>query len=155
MALGELKVHLNKRQYFVVTGGPFNDCPKDMKGVKMAKEITTGVCGGHPDRRFPDARPQDAVSRAQQGSGSDSGGRAGLRGLHGGQGSDRVVPRSAGKSVRDQEAGGVRARALLCSRGGDAGTVRLRQAVHDHPAPEAESEAGQTVEVADVLENGT
>jgi hypothetical protein len=43
MALGELKVHLNTRQFFTVTGGPFHDCPKTMKGVKMAKEIQA-VC---------------------------------------------------------------------------------------------------------------
>jgi protein tyrosine phosphatase len=39
MALGQLRIPLNKRQYFVVTGGPFFDCPKTMVGVKMAKEI--------------------------------------------------------------------------------------------------------------------
>jgi hypothetical protein len=37
--LGQLRIPLNKRQYFVVTGGPFHDCPKSMVGVKMAREI--------------------------------------------------------------------------------------------------------------------
>lgn len=37
--LGQLKIQLNKRQYFVVTGGPFMDCPSTMQGVKMAAEI--------------------------------------------------------------------------------------------------------------------
>jgi hypothetical protein len=37
--LGQLQVPINKRQYFVVTGGPFRECPLTMKGVKMAKEI--------------------------------------------------------------------------------------------------------------------
>lgn len=39
MSLGVLQLPVNTRQYFVVTGGPFMDCPKTMKGVKMAKEI--------------------------------------------------------------------------------------------------------------------
>lgn len=37
--LGELKLPVNKRQFFVVTGGPFMDIPRGMRGVKMAKEI--------------------------------------------------------------------------------------------------------------------
>jgi len=41
--VGQLNVPVNKRQYFVVTGGPFMDCPPTMKGVKMAKEIVK-VC---------------------------------------------------------------------------------------------------------------
>jgi hypothetical protein len=39
MSLGVLKLPLTKRQYFTVTGGPFNDCPDTMTGVKMAAEI--------------------------------------------------------------------------------------------------------------------
>lgn len=39
MALGTLQIPLTKRQYFTITGGPFMECPKSMKGVKMAKEI--------------------------------------------------------------------------------------------------------------------
>lgn len=36
---GELKIPVNTRQYFTVTGGPFHDCSPAFKGVKMAKEI--------------------------------------------------------------------------------------------------------------------
>lgn len=39
MALGQLRLPINKRQYYVVTGGPFMECPKTMHGVKMAREI--------------------------------------------------------------------------------------------------------------------
>lgn len=37
--VGTLKLPLNRRQYFLVTGGPFVECPVTMKGVKMAKEV--------------------------------------------------------------------------------------------------------------------
>lgn len=39
MALGQLRIPLNKWQYYVVTGGPFMECPRTMHGVKMAAEI--------------------------------------------------------------------------------------------------------------------
>lgn len=39
VGLGQLKVPVNTRQFFMVTGGPFLECPSTMKGVKMAKEI--------------------------------------------------------------------------------------------------------------------
>ncbi len=39
--LGQLKLPVgpNHRQFFVVSGGPFRQCPPNMKGVKMAAEI--------------------------------------------------------------------------------------------------------------------
>jgi len=37
--LGKLHIHLRGRQYYTVFGGPFRDCPSNMKGVKMAREI--------------------------------------------------------------------------------------------------------------------
>ena len=39
MALGQVRIPISKWQYFVVTGGPFVNCPPSMVGVKMAKEI--------------------------------------------------------------------------------------------------------------------
>jgi hypothetical protein len=39
MALGQLRIPVNGRQFFTVTGGPFPECPPTFKGVKMAKEI--------------------------------------------------------------------------------------------------------------------
>ena len=58
MALGVLKLPVNKRQYFVVTGGPFMDCPKTMKGVKMAKEIAKACAVDIPtvDFQTPDRK---------------------------------------------------------------------------------------------------
>lgn len=52
MALGQLKLGLNRRQYFVVTGGPFMDCPPTMKGVKMAKEIQKACAVDIPTADF-------------------------------------------------------------------------------------------------------
>jgi hypothetical protein len=58
MALGQLRIPLNRRQYFVVTGGPFFDCPKTMVGVKMAKEIrqTCAVDIPTEDFKTPDRK---------------------------------------------------------------------------------------------------
>lgn len=58
MAIGTLKIKLNKRQYFVVTGGPYNDCPAEMKGVKMAEEIKRACAVDIPTQDFkvPDRR---------------------------------------------------------------------------------------------------
>lgn len=58
MALGQLKLQVNKRQYFVVTGGPFTECPKSMKGVKMAKEIKQACAVDIPtvDFQVPDRK---------------------------------------------------------------------------------------------------
>lgn len=50
--LGQLKIAVNKRQYFVVTGGPFADCPPSMKGVKMAKEINKPCAVDIPTQDF-------------------------------------------------------------------------------------------------------
>lgn len=52
MSLGELKIPLNKRQYFVVTGGPFHDCPSTYKGVKMAAEIRKDCAVDIPTQDF-------------------------------------------------------------------------------------------------------
>jgi hypothetical protein len=58
MALGTLKIALNRWQYFVVTGGPFTDCPKTMQGVKMAKEIKAACAVDIPtvDFQTPDRK---------------------------------------------------------------------------------------------------
>lgn len=50
--LGQLQIKLNKRQYFVVTGGPFMECPSTMKGVKMAKEIKQECAVDIPTQDF-------------------------------------------------------------------------------------------------------
>lgn len=50
--LGQLQIPLNKRQFFVVTGGPFMECPKSMKGVKMAKEIKQECAVDIPTQDF-------------------------------------------------------------------------------------------------------
>lgn len=52
MALGQLKIPLNKRQYFVITGGPFADCPTNMVGVKMAREIRQACAVDIPTEDF-------------------------------------------------------------------------------------------------------
>jgi hypothetical protein len=56
--LGQLKIQVNKRQFFVVTGGPFRECPPSMKGVKMAKEIAAVCAVDIPTQDFqtPDRR---------------------------------------------------------------------------------------------------
>ena len=58
MALGELRVAVNKRQYFVVLGGPFMECPSNMKGVKMAREIKQACAVDIPtdDFKTPDRK---------------------------------------------------------------------------------------------------
>lgn len=58
MALGQLKIPLSKRQYFVITGGPFADCPSNMVGVKMAREIKAKCAVDIPteDFRTPDRK---------------------------------------------------------------------------------------------------
>jgi hypothetical protein len=55
--LGQLQIPLDpgskwKRQFFVVTGGPFMDCPETMKGVKMAKEIKQACAVDIPTQDF-------------------------------------------------------------------------------------------------------
>lgn len=62
MALGQLQLPLNERQYFVVTGGPYMDCPKAMHGVKMAKEIRRACAVDIPTEDFqtPDPRVLEA-----------------------------------------------------------------------------------------------
>jgi hypothetical protein len=40
IGLGLLKLPVNSRQYFVIYGGPYLDCPDGFRGVKLAKEIT-------------------------------------------------------------------------------------------------------------------
>jgi len=52
MALGQLRLPVNKRQYFVVTGGPFHECPPNMQGVKMAKEIKQACAVDIPTADF-------------------------------------------------------------------------------------------------------
>lgn len=56
--LGQLKLPVNKRQYFLVVGGPFRDCPSTMKGVKMAKEIQAECAVDIPtvDFQVPDRK---------------------------------------------------------------------------------------------------
>lgn len=58
MALGQLRVPINKWQYYVVTGGPFMDCPKTMKGVKMAKEIRQKCAVDIPTEDFSTPDPK-------------------------------------------------------------------------------------------------
>ena len=52
MALGQIQIPVNRRQYFVVTGGPFHDCPPTFKGVKMAKEIRKDCAVDIPTEDF-------------------------------------------------------------------------------------------------------
>jgi hypothetical protein len=49
---------VNSRQYFVVTGGPFRECPANMSGVKMAAEIKATCAVDIPtqDFRVPDRK---------------------------------------------------------------------------------------------------
>jgi hypothetical protein len=56
--LGTIRVPVNKRQYFVVAGGPFRECPPTMKGVKMAAEIKQECAVDIPtqDFRVPDKK---------------------------------------------------------------------------------------------------
>jgi hypothetical protein len=52
MALGQIQIAVSKRQYFVVTGGPFMECPPTMKGVKMAAEIKQACAVDIPTQDF-------------------------------------------------------------------------------------------------------
>lgn len=39
VGLGSVRLPVNMFQYFTVTGGPFKNCPSNMRGVKMAQEL--------------------------------------------------------------------------------------------------------------------
>jgi len=52
MAKGTLQIPLTGRQHFVVTGGPFRECPDTMWGVKMAAEIEKPCAVDIPTRDF-------------------------------------------------------------------------------------------------------
>lgn len=62
MALGRLRIPLDRRHYFVVTGGPYHDRPDTMVGVKMAAEINRPADISIPTRDFctPDLKMLDA-----------------------------------------------------------------------------------------------
>jgi hypothetical protein len=36
---GQIRLPVNDSQYFVLSGGPYRQCPENMRGVKMAMEI--------------------------------------------------------------------------------------------------------------------
>ena len=50
--LGQIQIPIGKRQFYVVTGGPFMECPSTMKGVKMAKEIRKDCAVDIPTQDF-------------------------------------------------------------------------------------------------------
>lgn len=52
MALGQLRIPLDRRHYFLVTGGPYFDRPDTMIGVKMAAEINRPADVSIPTRDF-------------------------------------------------------------------------------------------------------
>lgn len=52
MALGQLRIPLDRRHYFLVTGGPYLDRPENMVGVKMAVEIYSPSDVSIPTRDF-------------------------------------------------------------------------------------------------------
>lgn len=59
VGLGTLHLPLTKRHYFVVTGGPFYDCPDTYIGVKMAAEIHRPCVVNIPTRDFQTPHPHD------------------------------------------------------------------------------------------------
>ena len=50
--LGQIQIPIGKRQFYVVTGGPFMECPSTMKGVKMAKEVRKDCAVDIPTQDF-------------------------------------------------------------------------------------------------------
>ena len=129
------------------------DCPPTMKGVKMAKEIKKACAVDIPTVDFQTPDRLNALPGPEQGPRPDAGRGAPLRRLHGRQGADRAVLGGPGESLRGEEAGRVRAGALLRACRGDGGAVCVRQEVHDYAAHEAEDEEASSVVVAAVLED--
>lgn len=61
-SLGTLKLPLSGKKHYTVTGGPFPNCPRDMFGVKMAREIDFphDVSIPTPDFSVPPAQAMEA-----------------------------------------------------------------------------------------------